>query len=189
MVEDKKPQNTTTPYRGSRDSRDTKRTQYSSSKRNSRKKQSDGEYDKKIISIRRVSRTYKGGKRMRLSVMLVIGDKKGKVGVGLAKGADVKTAEDKAYNQAKKNMQTVRLMGTTIPHEITYKKKSAKILLKPAAPGTGVIAGGALRAVLEMAGIKDILTKVIGSSNQITNAYATIEALQNIISERKQHVK
>ncbi|MEI7578716.1 MAG: 30S ribosomal protein S5 [bacterium] len=145
--------------------------------------------DRKIVSIRRVTRVYKGGKRMRLSVLLVVGDKKGRVGVGLAKGADVKAAEEKAFNKARKNIIIVPLKGTTIPHEILFKKGAAKIFLKPAAPGTGVIAGGSLRAVLELAGVQDILTKVIGSSNPISNVYATFEALQNLISRRTSNVK
>lgn len=141
--------------------------------------------DKKIVSIRRVARTYKGGKRLNLSVLLVVGDRKGKVGVGLAKGADVRLAQDKAYNIAKKNLIEVPLKGRTIPHEVVWKKKAAKIFMKPAAPGTGVIAGGALRAVLELAGVKDVLTKVIGSPNPISNVYAAIEALQNLIIKEK----
>ena len=138
------------------------------------------EFDKKIILIRRVAKTYSGGKRMRLSVFLVAGDKKGRVGLGLGKGADVVSAEEKAFTQAKRNMVTVRLKGNTIAHEMTYKKGAAKIFIKPAAPGTGVIASGPLRAVFEAAGIKDILSKVIGCSNQITNAYAAFEALQKL---------
>ena len=148
------------------------------SKSQSRDKQS--EFDKKIISIRRVSKTYSGGKRMRLSVFLVVGDRKGKVGLGLGKGADVVSAEEKAMSHAKKHMVMIKLKGNTIAHELLYKRGAAKIFMKPAAPGTGVIASGSLRAVFEAAGIKDILSKVIGSSNSITNAYAAFEALQNL---------
>lgn len=157
------------------------------SKRNERKpgfkkfgQREKGEFDKKIISIRRVAKTYSGGKRMRLSVFLVIGDRKGKVGLGLGKGADVISAEEKAITQAKRNMIEIKLKGNTIAHEMLYKKGAAKIFIKPAAPGTGVIASGPLRAVFEAAGIKDILSKVIGCSNQITNAYAAFEALQKL---------
>jgi small subunit ribosomal protein S5 len=142
------------------------------------------EFDKKIISIRRVTRVYKGGKRMRLSVFLVIGDKKGKVGLGLGKGADVRAAESKAYNQALKNMVNIQLKGRTIPHNIESKFKAAKVLMRPAAPGTGVIAGSSVRLVAEMAGVKDILTKQLGSSNNINNAYAAIQALQNLRTTR-----
>lgn len=157
-------------------------------KRERRPANEDG-LEKRIVSIRRVSRTFSGGKRMRLSVMLVVGDKKGKVGAAVAKGADVKTAEDKAYVKAKKNMIQVNLRGTTIPHEVTHKKGAARLFMKPAAPGTGVIAGGALRPVFELVGIKDILSKVMGSSNAITNAYAAIEALQTLKSAKKRDVK
>lgn len=145
-----------------------------------RNKKNDDGFDKQIVSIRRVTRVYKGGKRMRLSVMVVVGDKKGLVGVGMGKGADVRAAEEKAYSQAKKNMIKVNLKGTTIAHEVTHKKGAALVFLKPAAPGTGVIAGGALRSVLELVGIKDILTKVLGTNNNITNVYATLEALKNL---------
>jgi small subunit ribosomal protein S5 len=155
----------------------------------STKKNENKDFDKRIVSIRRVTRSYKGGKRMRLSVMVVTGDKNGRVGIGMGKGADVKSAEDKAFSQAKKNMKLVTLKGTTIPHEITFKLKAAKVFLKPAAPGTGVIAGGAIRAVVEMAGIKDILTKVIGTSNGISNVYATLGALSNLKSIDSNHVK
>lgn len=136
--------------------------------------------DKKIVSIRRVTRVYKGGKRMRLSVLVVAGDRNGRVGAGIGKGADVRTAEEKAYKQAKKNMVTINRKGNTIPHTLNHKKGAAKVFLKPAAPGTGVIAGGAVRAVVELAGIKDILSKVLGTSNKNSNVYATIEALQTL---------
>lgn len=146
-----------------------------------RQRREDG-IDRKIVSIRRVARTYAGGKRLRLSVLVVVGDKAGRVGVGIGKGEDVKTAEEKAYNTAKKRMVKIALKGTTIPHAITYKKGAARIFMKPAAPGTGVIAGGSLRAVLELVGVKDILTKVLGTNNSISNVYATMEALQHLRS-------
>lgn len=135
------------------------------------------EFEKKIVSIRRVSRTYSGGKRMRLSVCLVVGDRKGKVGIAIGKGADVISAEEKAFNKAKKEMVQVHLKGKTIPHQLVFKRGAAKIMLRPAAPGTGVIAGSSLRAVLECAGVEDILTKVLGTPNKINNAYACIDAL------------
>jgi small subunit ribosomal protein S5 len=143
-------------------------------------KDRQSEFDKKIISIRRVSKTYSGGKRMRLSVFLVVGDRKGRVGLGLGKGSDVVSAEEKAVSQAKTSMVLIKLKGNTIAHELLFKKGAAKVFLKPASPGTGVIASGPLRAVLEAAGVKDILTKVIGCSNPITNAYAVFAALQNL---------
>lgn len=146
------------------------------------RRQNPDDVEKRIVSIRRVSHTYKGGKRMSLSVLVVVGDRKGKVGAAVGKGADVKSAETKAYNKAKKNMVTVTLHNTTIPHEILHKKGAVKIFMKPAAPGTGVIAGASMRSVLELVGVKDILTKIIGASNPITNVYATIEALQSMKS-------
>lgn len=138
------------------------------------------ELEKRIVTIRRVSHTYKGGKRMSLSVLVVVGDRKGKVGAAMGKGADVKSAETKAYNKAKKSMVEIKLHNTTIPHELFHKKGAVKIFMKPAAPGTGVIAGASMRSVLELVGIKDILTKIIGAPNPITNVYATIEALQSM---------
>jgi len=145
--------------------------------------------DKKIIAIRRVARTYSGGKRLRLSVCVVVGDRKGKVGIGTGKGTDVMTAEEKAIRKAKKTMVKVILKGTTIPHQIMIKKGAAKLFLKPAAPGTGVIAGAAVRAVCDVAGIKDILTKVLGSDSSINNAYATLTALKSLKSLRINNVK
>jgi len=145
-----------------------------------RKRENTDGIDKRIVNIRRVARTYSGGKRMRLSVLVVAGDKNGRVGAGLAKGVDVRSAEAKALNLAKKNMKKVNLRGGTIPHELNYKKGAAKVFMKPAAPGTGVIAGGAMRAVLELVGVKDILTKVIGTQNSISNVYAAIEALESL---------
>jgi len=164
-----------------------KQRQRSSRPRRSRskKKERDSEYDSRIISIRRVTRVYKGGKRMRLSVVSIVGDKKGKVGIGIGKGADVRTAEQKAITYAKKHFVMIERRGDTIPHEISHKKGAAKVFLRPAAPGTGIIAGSSLRAVTELAGIKDILTKVIGTRNSINNAYAAIEALSLVKSSRR----
>jgi small subunit ribosomal protein S5 len=159
-------------YGGRRDSRDRKSFAH--------KNRPQLEFEKRIVSIRRVSRTYSGGKRMRLSVCLVVGDKKGKVGIAIGKGADVISAEEKAYNKAKRNMVIIGIKGTTISHQIQFKRGASKIMLRPAAPGTGVIAGSALRAVLECVGIEDILTKVIGAPNSINNAYACIDALQSL---------
>lgn len=142
------------------------------------------EFDKKIVSIRRVTRVYKGGKRMRLSVVIVTGDKKGRVGIGIGKGADVKAAEEKAFTRARKNLVQINVKGRTIPHASESKFKAAKVLIKPAAPGTGIIAGSSVRLVMEMAGIKDILTKQLGANNPINNAYAAIDALKNLRLER-----
>lgn len=153
-------------------------------KKGRRREDEDG-IDKKIVSIRRVTRVYEGGKRMRLSVCLVAGDKKGHVGVGTGKGLDVKAAEEKALKQAKKSMVEVPLYGKTIPHEIYYKKGAAKIFMKPASRGTGIVAGSALRAVLELAGVKDVLTKVIGTNNPIINVQAAVEAMSQMRPKQK----
>ncbi len=148
--------------------------------RRKQKKREKDEFDVRLVSIRRVSKVKAGGKRLRMSVLAVVGDRKGHVGVGLEKGRDVKDAQNKAVNQAKKELIKVPMKGQTIPHEVTVKYKAAKVFLKPAAPGTGVIAGDAIRAVVEVAGIKDILSKIIGTNNTITNVYATMEALKNL---------
>lgn len=159
-----------------------RRTQFY--RRRTRKKKEEDEFDVRLVSIRRVSKVHSGGKRLRISVMVVIGDKKGKVGIGLAKGKDVRDAQSKAVNKAKKNMTNILLRGQTIPHEIFYKFGAAKVILKPASPGTGVIAGSAVRSVVEVAGIKDILSKVLGTKNIIPNVYATFEALKELRLKR-----
>lgn len=137
------------------------------------------EFEEKVIQIDRVTRVVKGGRRMRFRATVVVGNKKGRVGVGVEKGNEVMTAVQKAVNSAKKNMIDVTLVGTTIGHEVTGRKGGAYVFLKPASEGTGVIAGGAVRAVLETAGVRDILSKMIGSNSKINNAYATILALQS----------
>ena len=143
---------------------------------NKKPKEKDG-LEHKIISVRRVSKMNTGGRRMNLSVFVVVGDKKGRVGLGVGKGDDVKSAQEKAISKAKKGMIFVQLKGNTIPHEILHKYKAAKVLLKPASPGTGVIAGSSVRMIAEVAGINDMLSKIISSNNPITTAYATIQAL------------
>jgi small subunit ribosomal protein S5 len=153
-----------------------------------RKKRSNKDEDgfaNKMISVRRVTRMFKGGRRLRLSVMVVVGDQNGKVGVGLGKGEDVRSAQEKAINAAKKNLIQVPITGNTIPHQVFYKKGASKVLMKPAAPGTGIVAGSSMRMVAEMAGIKDVLGKIIGrTSNNVSNAYATIEALKTLRETR-----
>jgi small subunit ribosomal protein S5 len=134
----------------------------------------------KLVYINRVAKVVKGGKRLRFSALAVTGDANGHVGIGLGKANEVPEAISKASSVARKNLIQVKLKGTTIPHEIQFKYGAAKILLKPAAPGTGVIAGGSIRAVLEAAGVKDVLTKSMGSSNRINVARATLLALKNL---------
>lgn len=150
-----------------------------STKRSDKREEKDP-FDHKIIDIRRVTKMYKGGRRMKISVFVVVGDKKGKVGLGIGKGSDVRSAQEKAISRAKKSLVFVQLKGNTIPHEVKFKFRAASVLIKPASPGTGVIAGSSMRMVAEVAGIKDILGKVLGANNQITNAYATLGALQSL---------
>lgn len=138
------------------------------------------EYTEKVIQVNRVSKKTSGGNKIGFSVLVVVGDKKGKVGVGLGKAADVTSAVRKAMTYAKKHMITVPMRKTTIPHEIRIKKGAAKILLKPAPGGTGIRAGGAVRAVVEAAGIRDIVSKILGTDNKASNVYATFEALQKL---------
>lgn len=153
-------------------------------RRNKRRDSEDNEYDQKIIEIRRVTRMFKGGRRMRLSVFLAVGDKNGRVGLGIGKGADVRSAQQKAYKQAVKNLVTIDLKGNTIPHELNFKFGAARIMMKPAAPGTGVVAGSSMRMVAEVAGIQDVLGKILGTNNKITNAYATVEGLKSLRGTR-----
>ncbi|MEI6750938.1 MAG: 30S ribosomal protein S5 [Candidatus Saccharibacteria bacterium] len=138
------------------------------------------EFDERVVHIDRVARVVKGGRRFRFRALVVVGDHKGKVGIGIAKGADVTAAINKAVDVAKKNFVKVSIYKGTIPHEAEVKISGARILLKPASPGTGLIAGGTVRIVLEVAGISNILSKSLGSSNKINVAYATVAALQTI---------
>lgn len=135
------------------------------------------EYFERVVQVNRVSKKTKGGDKRSLSVLVVVGDKKGRVGVGLGKAAEVQSAVRKATAYAKKHMIDVPLRGRTIPHQILVKNGAARVLLKPAPVGTGVIAGGAVRVVVEAAGIHDIVSKILGTKNQASNVYATLEAL------------
>ncbi len=149
-------------------------------RREHRMPREEKQFNERVVSIDRVARVVKGGRRFRFRALVVVGDRKGKVGAGTAKGADVTAAVSKATEVAKKKMIVAPMHNGTIPHEQQAKISGAKILLKPAAPGTGLIAGGVVRIVLEVAGIKDILSKSLGSSNKINVAYATLEALRQI---------
>ncbi len=136
------------------------------------------EFEQKTIDLARVTRVVKGGKRMRFRACIVIGDRAGRVGMGLAKGQDVSTAMNKAVNQAKKNLVTVPFDNETILFEVTEQFKAAKVLLKPAGTGRGIIAGGAVRSVLELAGVPNVVAKILGTNNKVSNVRATMAALQ-----------
>ncbi len=138
------------------------------------------EIEEKVVALNRVAKTVKGGRTMRFSALVVVGDKNGHVGYGLGKAAEIPDAIRKGLEDAKKNMITVPIVGTTIPHEVIGIHGAGKVLLKPAKEGTGVIAGGAARAVIELAGIKDIRTKCLRSNNKINVVSATVQGLAQL---------
>ncbi|MBI2103443.1 30S ribosomal protein S5 [Candidatus Woesebacteria bacterium] len=147
------------------------------------------EFEEVVVQINRVSKKTKGGNQMRFSTLVVVGDKKGRVGVGIAKAPDVRNSVRKATEAAKRKMITVALSGTTIPYSVTEKFSAARILLKPAPVGSGIIAGGAIRVVLEAAGIRDAVGKILGTKNKTSNVYATIKALERISEIQKRREK
>ncbi len=144
------------------------------------KRREKPEFEQKLLDLARVTRVVKGGRRFRFRATLVIGDRKGRVGVGVSKGSDVSDSIEKAYNNAKKNMVNIKMDGKTIPHDVFKKLGSAKIMLKPAREGRGIIAGGAVRAVVDLAGIHDVVSKSMGTSNKLNVARATVEALKSL---------
>ena len=154
-------------------------------RRQSNMPQEEKQFDERVVHIDRVARVVKGGRRFRFRALVVLGDHKGKVGIGIAKGADVTTAVTKAVDVAKKHMVTIHLHKGTIPHEAEAKVSGARILVKPASAGTGLIAGGVVRTVLEVAGVHDALSKSLGSANKINTAYATLTALQSVVPADK----
>lgn len=139
------------------------------------------EFEEVVVNIDRVTRVVKGGRRFRFKALVVVGNHKDKVGVGVAKGQDVQTAVLKATNIAKKNLVTIPLQGETIPHDAEVKFTGAHVLIKPAAPGTGIIAGGVVRQVIGVTGIRNLLSKSLGSTNKVNIAYATVEALRTLV--------
>jgi len=151
---------------------------------NNRREQAPAEpkqFEEITINIDRVSRVVKGGRRFRFKALVVVGDHKTKVGIGVAKGADVQAAVAKATDVAKKHLIIVAINKGTIPHDAQYKLGGADVLVKPAAPGTGIIAGGVVRSIIGVTGITDLLSKSLGSTNKVNIAYATIEALRSLV--------
>lgn len=139
------------------------------------------QFEELVINIDRVSRVVKGGRRFRFKALVVVGDRKNKVGVGVAKGGDVQVAVQKATDIAKKNLIVIPIVNETIPHENEVKYSGAQVLLKPAAPGTGIIAGGVVRSIIGVTGIRNLLSKSLNSTNKVNIAYATIEALRGLV--------
>jgi small subunit ribosomal protein S5 len=161
-------------------------------RRNDRRDPSTAEekqFDERVIYVNRVARVVRGGRRFRFQALVVIGDHKGKVGIGISKGADVTAAVNKATDVAKKNIVKVSLYNNTLTHEVEAKVGGSKIMIMPAAPGTGLIAGGVVRTVLEVVGIENALSKSHGSSNRINMSYATIAALTSMQPTSKWIVK
>lgn len=138
-------------------------------------------FEEYVINIDRVSRVVKGGRRFRFKALVAVGDRKTRVGIGVAKGADVQSAVAKATEVAKKSLVTIPVTKATIPHDVEVKVSGARVLLKPATPGTGVIAGGVVRSIIGLTSIHNLLGKSLGSTNKVNNAYATIEALRSLV--------
>jgi small subunit ribosomal protein S5 len=175
--------------RGTRDRRDDKnRNNRRDNRRGGRGNDKPAEekvFEEQTIAVDRVSRTVKGGRRLRFKALVVVGDKKAKVGIGVAKGRDVQQAVEKAGGVAKKHLITIPLDKTTIPHDVEIKHTGAHVLLKPAAPGTGIIAGGVVRSIIGVTGISNLLSKSLGSTNKVNIAYATIDALKSLVPKNQ----
>lgn len=138
------------------------------------------EFEETVVDIRRISKKTKGGNTIRFSALVVVGDRKGRVGASVSKAPDVRSAIMKAIEAAKRKMISVPLKGTTVPYSVEEKFSAARIILKPAPAGSGIIAGGPMRVVLESAGVRDAVGKILGTNNKISNVYATLKALETI---------
>lgn len=161
------------------------RPQHNRRPQRSNEPQEPKQYDERVVHVNRVARVVKGGRRFRFQALVVLGDHKGKVGVGVSKGADVTAAITKATDVAKKSVVELPLYKSTLTHDVEAKVGGSKILILPAAPGTGIIAGGVVRTILEVAGIENALSKSLGASNRINLAYATVEALKQMVPADK----
>jgi len=173
----------TTPRPGN-DNRQGGRPQQRGGRRDDRRNQAPAEpkqFEELVINIDRVARVVKGGRRFRFKALVVVGDRKNKVGVGVSKGQDVQQAIAKATDVAKKHLITIPVVNATIPHDIEVKVGGAHVLIKPAAPGTGIIAGGVVRSIIGVTGINNLLSKSLGSTNKVNIAYATIDALSKLV--------
>lgn len=149
----------------------------------------DQEFQETVVQVNRVSKKTKGGNQIRFSVLVVVGDRKGRVGAGVGKAQNVVSGIQKGVAFAKKHFIKVPFKGTTIPYQVQVKRNAAKIIVKPAPPGSGIIAGGPLRAVFEAAGVRDVVAKILGSNNKVTNVYAVLAALEKLseIADKKSH--
>lgn len=149
--------------------------------RDRRPMQEEKQFDERVVYVNRVARVVRGGRRFRFQSLVIIGDHKGQVGIGVSKGADVSASVNKATDSAKKSLVKLPIRRGTLEHEVRAKVGGSNILIFPAAPGTGLIAGGVVRTILEVAGYENALSKSIGSSNRVNTAYATVEALQKMV--------
>ena len=169
-----------TPEVEKKGGKDFKKSRPDFKKKKFSKERVENEFDKRTIAVRRVTKVVKGGKKMHFSVTMIVGDKKGKIGIGSGKAADVTMANDKAFQNAKKHLVTIALDGSTIPHEVWGKFGKSSVLLMPAPEGTGVDAGGPVRAMADLAGIKNIVSKSYGSRNKINVIYATLNGFLSL---------